>query len=84
MQDLEIGAFEAKNRLSQLISQAEKGQHIYITRRGKRVALLAPADYCATEKKDKQLLEAFRQLRHTAKSGKESLKELIEQGRRSR
>ena len=38
----EIGAFEAKNRLSALLERAERGEEILITRRGKPVAKLGP------------------------------------------
>ena len=40
----ELGAFEAKTHLSRLLDAVEKGEKIYITRRGKRVAQLAPAE----------------------------------------
>jgi prevent-host-death family protein len=38
----EVGAFEAKTHLSQLLDEVEKGGRIYITRHGKRIAELAP------------------------------------------
>ena len=39
----EIGAFDAKNRLSALLDQVEQGAEIVITRRGRPVAKLVPA-----------------------------------------
>ncbi|MCU0839664.1 MAG: type II toxin-antitoxin system prevent-host-death family antitoxin [Rhodospirillales bacterium] len=39
----EVGAFEAKNTLSALLDQVEKGAEITITRRGRPVARLVPA-----------------------------------------
>lgn len=39
----EIGAFEAKTRLSELLAAAEAGESITITRRGAPVARLVPA-----------------------------------------
>jgi prevent-host-death family protein len=39
----EVGAFEAKTHLSQLLDAVEEGATVYITRHGKRVAELAPA-----------------------------------------
>ncbi|MEO0454380.1 MAG: type II toxin-antitoxin system prevent-host-death family antitoxin [Verrucomicrobiota bacterium] len=36
----EVGAFEAKTHLSQLLNEVEAGEVIYITRHGKRVAEL--------------------------------------------
>jgi len=38
----EIGAFEAKNKLAELLDLAEKGEEIIITRHGKQVARLGP------------------------------------------
>lgn len=38
----EIGAFEAKTRLSELLADAEAGETILITRRGLPVARLGP------------------------------------------
>lgn len=38
----EIGSFEAKNTLSELIDLANKGEEIIITRRGQPVARLVP------------------------------------------
>ena len=39
----EVGAFEAKNKLGQLLDQVERGEEIKITRHGKEVARLVPA-----------------------------------------
>lgn len=39
----EIGAFEAKTHLSELLAAAEAGESIIITRRGTAVARLVPA-----------------------------------------
>jgi prevent-host-death family protein len=40
----EIGVFEAKNRLGALLDRVERGEEIIITRRGKPVAKLVPAE----------------------------------------
>jgi prevent-host-death family protein len=40
----EVGAFEAKNRLGQLLDQVEHGEEIIITRHGRAVAKLVPTD----------------------------------------
>ena len=39
----EIGAFEAKNKLGQLLDLVEQGEEVLITRHGKEVARLVPA-----------------------------------------
>lgn len=38
----EIGAFEAKTKLSSLLAQVEKGKSFYITKHGRRVAEVRP------------------------------------------
>ena len=38
----EIGLFESKMKLSELVRRVLQGEHFYITRRGKRVAELRP------------------------------------------
>src|SRR5215213_10263233 len=38
----EVGLFEAKNKLSELVDRAERGEEVVITRRGKAVAKLVP------------------------------------------
>lgn len=61
---LEIGAFEAKNRLGTLLDRVEGGEEIVITRRGKRVARLVPVgpgfDRDAAKRAVAGLLEASR------------------------
>lgn len=39
-----VGAFEAKTHLSSLLEAAERGERITITKRGRPVAMLVPAD----------------------------------------
>jgi prevent-host-death family protein len=39
----EVGAFEAKNKLGQLLDLVERGEEVLITRHGKEVARLVPA-----------------------------------------
>jgi prevent-host-death family protein len=40
----EIGAFEAKNKFSELLDLAERGEEITITRHGKKIARLIPSE----------------------------------------
>jgi len=79
--ETEIGAFEAKNRLSSLIERAARGERIWITKRGRRMALLCSGirDQPAT---DGDLVNRFRKLREQAGEGPEPLKALVEEGRR--
>ncbi len=39
---IEVGAFEAKNKLSALLDRVEQGEEIIITRHGRPVARLVP------------------------------------------
>lgn len=85
MKTIHVGAFEAKNRLSQLLTQVERGQRFLITRRGTGVALLCAPDSLeqATKRDDPQaILARLRDFRAQAKTGPESLKALVEEGRR--
>lgn len=40
----EVGAFEAKTHLSELLDRVAQGETLVITRRGRAVARLGPAD----------------------------------------
>lgn len=40
----EFGAFEAKNRLGQLLDLVERGEQVIITRHGRQIARLVPAN----------------------------------------
>ena len=59
-----VGAFEAKTHFSQLIERAMHGEVIFITRRGKPVAKLVPAD---TSNNLETAMEAVVRLRSLAK-----------------
>lgn len=85
MKTMEIGSFEAKNKLSALLVAVEQGQRVMITRRGRRVAVLtAPDDDAAAGKtlSADEVLKGFRSVRSAAKKGGGSLKALIDEGRR--
>jgi prevent-host-death family protein len=61
----EIGAFEAKNKLSQLLDLVEQGEEVTITRHGKAVARLAPIR--PTHSRE-QARAAIRRIRERAES----------------
>ncbi len=82
MDEIEIGAFEAKNRLSALVEEAAKGQRVWITKRGKRVALLSSGRESDPAETPDEILARFKNLRRSAGKGSESLKTLIEENRR--
>ena len=77
----QVGTFEAKNRLSALIDLVQAGEEIEITRNGKAVARLVPAKARDIEKA-REAATVLRAIRAQARTGPESLKDLVNAGRR--
>ena len=76
-----IGAFEAKNRLSELLEAAQNGEEIMITKHGQPVAKLVPVanfDRAKAREAVEWLLE-FRK-KHPLRGLK--IKDLINEGRK--
>jgi len=78
----EIGAFEAKNRLSELLRRVEVGEEIAITNRGRIVARLMPPAPAFDAEGARAAISRIRARRKGVKLGGVTLKELIEEGRR--
>jgi prevent-host-death family protein len=76
----EVGSFEAKTRLAELLRETERGRSFTIRRRGKAVARLVPPED-DDESNYSELLEEFREIRERVGPGL-SIRELIEEGRR--
>ena len=77
----EVGAYEAKTHLSELLERVSKGERIVITRHGTPVAVLAPI----SDRELRPALEVIADLRDFRKGhtlGDHSLREMIEEGRR--
>ncbi|MGA8347867.1 MAG: type II toxin-antitoxin system prevent-host-death family antitoxin, partial [Isosphaeraceae bacterium] len=78
-----VGTYEAKTHLPRLLSQVEKGESITITKRGKPIAKLVPAD--AAEQKDvQQVIEEMLNYRdqHGPVLGDDlTIRKMIEEGR---
>lgn len=77
----EIGAFEAKNKLGGLLDCVEKGEEILITRRGKPVAWLVPADAVHNRERRRQAAANILALSEGASLGGLKIKDLINEGR---
>ena len=77
-----IGVFEAKNRLSELVERAARGEEITITRRGEVVARLVPPAAVSAGNQAIAAIEALRQARRGARLDGEVLQALREAGRR--
>lgn len=76
-----IGAFEAKNRLSELLEAAEHGEEVVITKHGRPVAKLTPVDNFdrARAREAIEWMKEFRK-KHPLRGLK--IKDLINEGRK--
>ncbi len=78
-----VGIFEAKNRLSELVDRALRGEEIVITRRGLVVARLMPPQAVDPAGQAQRLAARIRQSRAgQALAADVPMRELIEEGRR--
>ena len=77
----EIGAFEAKNRLGQLLDWVEQGEEVTITRRGKPVARLVPSRPGASRDDARAAAQSIRAMSKGVTLGDLKLKDLIDEGR---
>lgn len=74
-----IGLFEAKQKLSELVERAGRGEKIGITRRGKLSAVIGPVPVDTDLNK---IFEGMEKIRRRAKPLRgASIKSLIEEGR---
>jgi prevent-host-death family protein len=80
-----VGIFEAKQKLSELVERASRGERIRITRRGKVAAEIVPAQ---SETQDlAEIKKAFANIEKIRRRAKPlprgvTVKDLIEEGRR--
>lgn len=75
---MSVGVFEAKTTLSALLERVAAGEEVVITRRGVPVARLVPPG--ASEAGE--LIAALASIRSRSKTGPESMRALIDEGRR--
>ena len=78
---IEIGAVEAKNKLSHLLDLAEKGEEIIITRHGKQVARLSPIAKPFDREAARQAAGDIKKMSKGVKLDGITIKELISEGR---
>jgi len=81
-----VGIFEAKTHLSSLVDEVEKGREVVITRHGKPVARLVPAEQKLTPEEKEKRKKALRELwefgrRLNLNLTHEEIKRRIEEGR---
>jgi prevent-host-death family protein len=78
----EVGAFEAKNTLSALLDQVEKGVEVTITRRGRPVARLVPAEPGVDRARARRAADSLLARRKGVSLRGLRIKDLIDEGRR--
>ena len=76
-----IGAFEAKNRLSELLDAAENGEEVLITKHGRAVAKLVPVQEF-DRARAREAVEWLKKFRETHPLGGLTYRELIDGGRK--
>lgn len=84
--EMSFGAFDAKNRFSELLDLVSQGKEIVITRHGQEVARLVPVQE-SSRTQARAAVESWRQARQTVRlndDGKAPLtiRDLIDEGRR--
>lgn len=77
----EIGAFEAKSKLGTLLDWVANGEEVLITRRGKPVARLVPAETGFDHAKARRAAEGIRARSVGVTLGGIKIKDLINEGR---
>ena len=75
-----VGAFEAKTHFSALLLDAERGETIIVTKRGRPVAQLGPIEQHTDRPTAAEAMKAL--LRGTHRLGTLKMRDLIEEGRR--
>ncbi len=76
----EIGAYEAKTHLSELLARVAKGEQIVITKHGSPIAYLMPAGQRKTEASE--VIHEIKELRKGIQLKGHRLKDLVKEGRR--
>ena len=75
-----VGAYEAKTHLPRLLEQVEGGETITITKHGREVAKLVPISPRSTN--PGEVIAALRAARQGARRGRNSVRRMIDEGRR--
>ena len=79
---MEVGAYEAKTRLSALLDRVEQGETITITRHGRAVAVLAPPPDAA-DRTVSEVIDELMRFRRGRRLGDDlTVRDLIDEGRK--
>lgn len=76
----EVGAYEAKTRLSELLDEVAEGQPVTITRHGRPVAVLVAATRRSADRRE--TIDLIRKARRGIRLGRLTVRQLITEGRR--
>lgn len=77
----EVGAFDAKNKLSALLDEVEHGEEILITRHGRPVARLVPATPSFNRDKARQAAQGLLDASRGVTLAGLKIKDLVNEGR---
>ena len=77
----EIGSFEAKNKLSEILQRVERGEEVVITRRGKPVAKIVPIVSAFDRERARKAAHDILERSKTASLGGLKIKDLVNEGR---
>ena len=77
----EIGSYEAKTKLPELLRQVKKGKSFTITNRGEPIADLVPSEEARLKQKA-EAVEAMREFIRKNRTRRVNIKELVEEGRK--
>ena len=78
----EIGAYEAKTHLSEILTRVERGERIVITRHGRPVAHLIPPPGAADRTVDEAIAGIISLRRGRVLGTDVTVRQLIDEGRR--
>ena len=76
-----VGAFEAKNKFSELLLRAERGAEVTITKHDRPVAMLVPVSAPAATERKRVTAELKALRKHYSLKGL-AVRKLLEEGRR--
>lgn len=76
----QIGAYDAKTHLPRLLAEVERGESITITKHGRAVARLVPVTMDGAP--PEAVIKELRAARTGIRRGPQSVREMIEEGRR--
>jgi len=78
----EVGVYDLKTHLSEVLALVQEGRHVTVTRHGKPIAVLVPPPAAAVELRRDAIARILEGRRGRTLPEGSSIRDLIEQGRR--